>query len=79
MIKTEGKLLCRHCMCQEKTNDVYFIDITVDIQPIDVYVSIGDKTEFSCNFTGEHRVRREKVTWLKGNIETKFLLRFTLN
>ncbi|CAF1130970.1 unnamed protein product [Rotaria sordida] len=42
-------------------------DIIVDIQPIDVLVSIGDKTKFSCNFTGEQRVRREKVTWLKDN------------
>ncbi|CAF2517725.1 unnamed protein product [Rotaria sp. Silwood2] len=42
-------------------------DIIVDIQPIDVLVSIGDKTKFSCNFTGEYRVRREKVTWLKDN------------
>lgn len=40
-------------------------DIIVDIQPIDVLVSIGETTQFSCNFTGEHRVRREKVTWLK--------------
>jgi hypothetical protein len=79
MIKTEGKLLCRHCMCQEKTNDVYFIDILVDIQPIDVYVSIGDKTQFSCNFTGEHRVRREKVTWLKGNMTNFFFFIFILN
>jgi hypothetical protein len=45
---------------------LYFIDIIVDIQPIDVLVSIGDTTQFSCNFTGEHRVRREKITWLKG-------------
>ncbi len=37
----------------------------MNIQPSDVLVSIGDKTEFSCNFTGQHRVRREKVTWLK--------------
>jgi len=40
-------------------------DITVNIQPSDVLVSVGDTTEFSCNFTGQHRVRREKVTWLK--------------
>ena len=42
------------------------LDIIVDIQPSDVLVSVGDKTQFSCNFTGQHRVRREKVTWLKG-------------
>jgi hypothetical protein len=47
---------------------VYIIDIIVDIQPTDVLVSIGDTTQFSCNFTGEQRVRREKVTWLKGII-----------
>ncbi len=54
---------------QQKTTDyIYIIDILVDIQPIDVLVSIGDTTQFSCNFTGEQRVRREKVTWLKGII-----------
>ncbi|CAF1147935.1 unnamed protein product [Adineta steineri] len=40
-------------------------DIIVDIQPTDVLLSLGDSTQFSCNFTGEYRVRREKVTWLK--------------
>ncbi|CAF1593129.1 unnamed protein product [Adineta ricciae] len=40
-------------------------DVTVHIQPSDVLVSVGDKTEFSCNFTGQYRVRRNKVTWLK--------------
>jgi len=40
-------------------------DIIVNIQPSDVLVSVGDQTEFSCNFTGQHRVRREKVTWFK--------------
>jgi hypothetical protein len=42
------------------------LDIIVNIQPNDVLVSLGDKTEFSCNFTGQYRVRRDKVTWLKG-------------
>jgi hypothetical protein len=65
------KKLRRYCTSIEnkRVYDVYFIDIIVDIQPIDVYVSIGDTTKFSCNFTGEHRVRREKVTWFKGIIE----------
>ncbi|CAF1238161.1 unnamed protein product [Adineta steineri] len=40
-------------------------DIIVNIQPSDVLVSVGDKTEFYCNFTGQYRVRRDKVTWLK--------------
>ncbi|CAF1049979.1 unnamed protein product [Rotaria sordida] len=40
-------------------------DIIISIQPSDVLLSIGDKTEFSCNFTGQHRVRRDKITWLK--------------
>ncbi|UJR30313.1 hypothetical protein I4U23_017850 [Adineta vaga] len=40
-------------------------DIIVDIQPTDVLVSLGDSTQFSCQFTGEHRVQREQVTWLK--------------
>lgn len=38
----------------------------MQIQPSDVLVSLGDTTEFSCNFTGQHRVRREQVTWFKG-------------
>lgn len=42
------------------------LDVIVNIQPSDVLVSVGDKTQFTCNFTGQHRVRREKVTWLKG-------------
>ncbi len=50
---------------------MFLLDIIVQIQPSDVLVSLGDRTEFSCNFTGQHRVRREKVTWLKGNIERK--------
>ncbi len=49
----------------------FSLDIIVQIQPSDVLVSLGDQTEFSCNFTGQHRVRREKVTWLKGNISQK--------
>ncbi|CAF3854204.1 unnamed protein product [Rotaria sp. Silwood2] len=40
-------------------------DIIISIQPSDVLISIGDKTEFSCNFTGQHRIRRDKITWLK--------------
>lgn len=42
-------------------------DVVVDIQLSDVFVSLGDTTEISCNFTGQYRVRRNKVTWLKGN------------
>ena len=42
-------------------------------------VSIGDTTQFSCNFTGEHRVRREKVTWLKGIHYIIFFSKFILN
>jgi len=34
---------------------------------MDILVSIGETAQFSCNFTGEHRVHQEKVTWLKGN------------
>lgn len=50
------------------------LDIIVQIQPSDVLVSLGDTTEFSCNFTGQHRVRREQVTWFKGkNILLIFL------
>lgn len=51
------------------------LDIVVNIQPSDVLVSIGDKTEFSCNFTGQYRVRRDKVTWLKGNFSEKNILK----
>ncbi|CAF0872473.1 unnamed protein product, partial [Didymodactylos carnosus] len=40
-------------------------DITVNIQPSDVIVEAGQSTQFSCNFTGKKRVRRETVTWLK--------------
>ena len=44
------------------------LDVLVDIQPSDVLVSVGDRTQFSCNFTGQHRVRREQITWLKGKV-----------
>ncbi|CAF4442845.1 unnamed protein product, partial [Adineta steineri] len=47
-------------------------DIIVNIQPSDVLVSVGDKTEFYCNFTGQYRVRRDKVTWLKGKKENEY-------
>jgi len=67
-----------HYQCHVRTKDnrksprsnvkLVVEDIIIDIQPVDVLVSIGDTTQFSCNFTGEHRVRREKVTWLKGII-----------
>ncbi|CAF3924900.1 unnamed protein product [Rotaria magnacalcarata] len=40
-------------------------DVIVRIQPSDALVSVGDKTEFSCNFTGKHRILRDKITWLK--------------
>ncbi len=56
---------------KKKNFSFFFLDIIVQIQPSDVLVSLGDETEFSCNFTGQHRVRREKVTWLKGNLSTK--------
>jgi hypothetical protein len=56
---------------KRKISRFFFLDIIVQIQPSDVLVSLGDETEFSCNFTGQHRVRREKVTWLKGNLSTK--------
>lgn len=51
-----------------------FLDIIVSIQPNDAFVSVGDQTEFSCNFTGQHRVKREKITWLKGNIKIRIFL-----
>ena len=43
-----------------------FVDLLIDIQPLNIHVTQGDPAQFSCSFSGEHRVQREGVVWLKG-------------
>ena len=42
------------------------LDILIDIQPMNIHVTQGDPAQFSCSFSGEHRVQREDIVWLKG-------------
>jgi hypothetical protein len=42
------------------------LDIVVHIQSTDLLISVGERAKFTCNFTGEHRVRQEDIAWLKG-------------
>ena len=69
-----------HARVKSLSLDRHLLDILVDIHPTNAYVSIGDPAEFSCNFTGQHRVRSENVTWLKGQISSRnFINRLILS
>jgi hypothetical protein len=45
---------------------LFTLDIRIDIQPMIVRAFLGDATQLSCHFTGEYRVQRDQLSWLKG-------------